>query len=532
MADIETTALAEDKAGPLGLPIDGVKLAKNTAFNLAGQVFPILTGIVLIPYIVRSLGPDRFGMLGIIWVIFGYFSLMDLGLGRATTKFLAESLAKGETKQIAEMVWNSMILQVLLGFVGGGIIGILTPVLIDRVLKTPTALEAEGRMAFYILAATLPAILAGNGLRSVLEGCQRFDITNLLRIPSSILAFVIPAVAIAAGLRLPGVVLWMGISRVAFTFAHGVYCVRVLPYLKRRPVVRSAAVVPLLSFGGWVTLSNAINPILLSMDRFLIGSLLSVAMVGYYTAPFEAVTKLWIIPASLMTTVYPASSALGTQRMRDLQTLYSRSMKYIFCALAPVTLFLILFARPLISAWLGVNFVDKSAVPLQFLAVGVFINCFAHVPYCFLQALGRPDMAAKLFLCELVPYGLLLWWMIPHYGIPGAAAGWSIRVTVEMGLLLWIAWRVSSLSAIHIVDRSMWTAVGALCSLGVAAYATHYLLRGAIVVDVSLCAVWMAGFALAVWKWVLDSADRASVLGLVVPFRSLLGKSLGSVAAD
>ena len=535
MASIGTSSSIEDKGG--GVPvssrsIDGVRLAKNTAFNLAGQVFPVLAGIVLIPYIIRGLGPDRFGMLGIIWLVFGYFSLMDLGLGRATTKFLAEWLAKGEMNQIAEMVWNSMTLQVLLGLVGSGVIAILTPVLVERVLKTPTALVGEGRAAFYILAATLPAILAGNGARAILEGCQRFDITNLLRIPSSILAFVIPAIAIAAGLRLPGVVLWMGISRVGFTLAHGFYCVRVLPYLRNRPPIRSKAVLPLLSFGGWVTASNAVNPILLSMDRFLIGSLLSVAMVGYYTAPFEAVTKLWMIPASLMTTVYPASSALGLGRMRDLQTLYSRSMKYIFCALAPATLFLVLFARPIIGAWLGPSFVDKSAVPLQFLAIGVFINCFAHVPYCFLQALGRPDTAAKLFLCELIPYGLLLWWMIPHYGIAGAAAGWSIRVSLEVILLLWIAWRVSSLSAVHVVDRRMLTAVGALCLLGAAAYATHYFLRSSIIADLTLCAAWMAGFALVVWKWVLDSADRASILGAMGPFRSLFGKSFGSVAAD
>ena len=110
----------------------------------------------------------------------------------------------------------------------------------------------------------------------------------------------------------------MGISRVGFAIAHGFYCVRVLPCLRTRPTLRSSVVFPLLSFGGWVTASNVVNPILLSMDRFLIGSLLSVALVGYYTAPFEAVTKLWMIPASLMTTVYPACSALGAERIREL----------------------------------------------------------------------------------------------------------------------------------------------------------------------------------------------------------------------
>ena len=527
MASINTTPLIDEKVGAAPGPIDGVKLAKNTAFNFAGQVLPLFAGVALIPYIVRGLGPERFGLLGIIWVVFGYFSLVDLGLGRATTKFLAELLAKGEASQISEMVWSSIVLQILLGLAGGLIIAILTPFLVERVLKTPASLVGEARTAFYILAAALPTVLAANGLRAVLEGCERFDIANVLRIPSSILAFAIPAVAVAAGMRLPGVVLWMGISRVVFTFAHAFYCLRVLPELKTRPTFRANVVFPLLSFGGWVTASNVVNPILVSMDRFLIGSLLSVAMVGYYTAPFEAVTKLWIIPASLMTTVYPTCSALGAECMREQQILYSRSIKYIFCVLAPASLILVLFARPIIGAWLGPGFVEKSALPLQFLAVGVFINCFAHVPYCFLQALGRPDAAAKLFVCELIPYGLLTWRMIERYGIAGAAAAWSIRVAVEVVLLLWIARRLFSLSVLRVADRRMWTAIAALFAMGLAIYMTDFFLHTAIVTDVGVSVFWIVGYAFAVWKWVLDSADRASVVGVMEPFRSLIGKPFG-----
>jgi len=531
MASVETT-LQEKRVRAAPASLDGVRLAKHTAFNFAGQVLPLLAGIFLIPYIIRGLGTDRFGMLGIVWVVFGYFSLMDLGLGRATTKFLAEWLARGEVSRVSEMVWNSIILQVLLGLLGCAIIAGLTPLLVGRVLKIPVSLVGEARAAFYILAASLPIVLATNGLRAVLEGCQRFDLSNLLRVPSSILAFGIPAVGVGLGLRLPGIVLWLGISRLAFVFAHVFYCFQVLPCLRSRPPVRSRVVFQLLSFGGWVTVSNVVNPILLSMDRFFIGSLLSVALVGYYTAPFEAVTKLWVIPASLMTAVYPACSALGAQHMRDLQNLYSRSIKYIFCALAPVTLILVLFARPIIIVWLGPGFVDKSAVALQLLAVGVFFNCFAHVPYSFLQALGRPEAAAKLFLLELVPYAGLAWWMVGRYGIGGAAFGWALRGTIEVVLLLWIAQRLLSLSATHVLDRGMWTALAALLAAGAAAYVTNLFLRDAIWVDVSLCAVWMAGFALTVWKWVLDAADRSSALAVMGPLRGLFGKSFGSAGTN
>jgi O-antigen/teichoic acid export membrane protein len=239
-----------------------------------------------------------------------------------------------------------------------------------------------------------------------------------------------------------------------------------------------------------------------------------------------------MIPVSLMTTVYPACSALGLERITALQVLYSRLIKYIFCTLAPVILIVVIFARPIMNAWLGPVFAAKSVLPLQFLAVGVFINCFVHVPYSFLQALGRPEPAAKVFLLELAPYGLLLWWMIGHYGIAGAAAAWSIRVAIELLLLLWIAWRVFTLSAVPMVDRTMWAALAAMTATGAAIYATHFFLGHAILADVSACAVWLAGFIFAVWKWVLDSVDRASALAVMSPLQRVVEKSFGSVEAD
>lgn len=501
--------------------VEGGRLARNAVFNLAGQVLPLFSGVALIPYIVRGLGPERFGMLGIIWVVFGYFSLMDLGLGRATTKFLAEWLAKGEERRISEMVWSSIVLQLLMGLVGGVIIAALTPLLVERVLRTPPSLMLEGRLAFYILAAALPVVLAMNGFRAVLEGCQRFDISNLLRVPSSILAFAVPAAGVAVGLRLPGIVLCLAAFRLLFALVHGFYCLQVLPCLKTRPAIHSGMIFHLLSFGGWVTASNVVNPILLTVDRFFVGSLLSVALVGYYTAPYEAVTKLWVIPTSLMTTVYPVCSALSIESAAELQVLYSRSIKYIFCALAPISLVLTVFARPIIGLWLGPTFVDKSTVALQVLAVGVFINCFAQVPYAFLQALGRPDAAAKLFLLELPPYVLLSWWMVGRYGIAGAALGWSIRVALEVVLLLWMTRKLVSLSATHVFDRGMWAALGALSVTAVAAYLTNVFFRGALLAEAGMCALCVAGFALASWKWVLDSVDRSSALAVLAPLWSL-----------
>src|SRR2546428_13240441 len=67
-------------------------VARHTLYNILGQALPLAVGLVAIPILTRSLGDTRFGLLALMWAIIGYFSLLDLGLGRGTTKFVAEAL--------------------------------------------------------------------------------------------------------------------------------------------------------------------------------------------------------------------------------------------------------------------------------------------------------------------------------------------------------------------------------------------------------------------------------------------------------
>ena len=69
---------------------------RNSLLNLMGQVVPLFVGVATVPLIVRGLGPERFGLLSIAWVVLSYSAVFDLGLGRASTKFVAEALARGE----------------------------------------------------------------------------------------------------------------------------------------------------------------------------------------------------------------------------------------------------------------------------------------------------------------------------------------------------------------------------------------------------------------------------------------------------
>ena len=497
------------------LEIQGRLLARNTTLNLVGRAVPLIVGVVTIPFIIRGLGTDRFGILSLAWVVLGYFHLFGLGLGRATTKFVAEYLGRGQTDRLRRLVWTSVALQGVLGIVGGLAVAVLVPLLVDRVLNIPPPLVAEAKGAFYLLALSVPVVIPSSSVRGVLEAGQRFDLVNAVQIPTAAARFLLPMVALFLGADLFGIVVLLVISRLATFLAYLGLCFRVFPTLKRSFSIHLELVRPLLRYGGWLTVSNIVSPILVYLDRFLVGSLLTMAALAYYTAPYEAVTHLSIIPWSLVATLFPAFSALGASgdRLR-LETLFARSVKYLLLLMGPIMLVVTLFAEAILRVWLGSDFAAQSSLAFQILAAGVLANSLASVPFAILQGLGRPDLPAKFHLLELPFYLALAWFLVNGWGIGGAAAAWTLRVSVD-GLLLFIAsWRVHRLSSRVFVENALLRTTLVLLALLATAYLTSSL-GVDLPFQVGIIALLMTLFAWAIWRYVLDAEERMLLIGLV-----------------
>ncbi|MFB3923200.1 MAG: flippase [Terriglobia bacterium] len=495
------------------LEIHGGLLARNTALNLAGHAIPLLVGLASIPYVVRGLGSAGFGVLSIAWVLLGYFSLFDLGLGRATTKFVAEALGRGELHRLPGLVWTSLASQLAFGLIGSLVVGVFVPVLVERILKTPPELIADTKFSFWLLAASLPIVLATTAFRSILESAQRFDLVNCVKVPANISVFLLPALALAIGWHLPGIVLLLILSRLVATFAYLALCLKEFPVLGRNLAVDSSLLRPLLSYGGWVTVSGVVSPILVNLDRFVIGAIVSMAAVGYYTAPAEVVGRLSIFPGSLVITLFPAFSSLEAWGARErLESLYGRSVKFLLLTLGPALVLLMVFAREILQVWLGADFAARSTSVLQILAVGVLLNSLALIPFTLIQGLGRPDVTAKFHLLELPLYVGLLWLLVKEWGISGAALAWTLRVGFDALLLFAAAWRLKLAALRSLADNGVGRSLLAVVTLGVLLLLT-LTLAPLLFTRIALTGAFLATFGVATWVLVLDSRDRMFIAG-------------------
>lgn len=482
----------------------GRVLARNTIYNFLGQGAPLLVSLVAFPLVIKGLGTDRFGILTLAWIILDYFSLFDLGLGRAITQVVAEKMGAGQEKEVPTLLWTASLIMLCMGFVGTIGLSLLSPWLVGNVLKIPDVLQHEALIAFYLLALSIPVVTGTSGLVGFLAALQRFDLINAVRIPMGLFMFVAPLLVLPFSKSLALVMLVSVASRVLALLICLKLCLHAMPTLKLGSRFQKTLLKPLFRFGGWMTVTNVVGPLMVNLDRFLIGSFISVTAVAYYATPYTMATKLWIVPGALLSVLFPAFSTTFAQDPSRTAQLSNRGIKYIFLVLFPITLIVATFAHEGLYLWLGNEFAQNSTSVLQWLIVGVFINCLAQVPFALIQGIGRPDLTAKLHLIEIPFYLLALWWLVTNYGITGAAVAWVLRVSLDMVLLYAVSW--SFLPGNTLVSNKTAGITGiTILVLVFAAVSQGLVLKTVFLMSTLLI------FCVVTWIWILDNNERHSM---------------------
>ncbi len=140
----------------------GNSIAKNTLYNLLGNVIPIIFAIAFIPPLIEGLGTERFGILSLAWMIVGYFSFFDFGIGRGLTKIVAERIGLNQTEQIAKVFWSSVLLMIALSLIAAITISFFIPS-ITNLFNISVKYQQETVDTFFLLVFSIPIVTQWQG---------------------------------------------------------------------------------------------------------------------------------------------------------------------------------------------------------------------------------------------------------------------------------------------------------------------------------------------------------------------------------
>jgi len=412
-----------------------VSVSRHTLYNIAGSAVPIAVSLATVPIYLSRIGLDRYGVLAICWLILGQFAVFDFGLGRAAAQRIA-ALADAPAEDRSRVFWASARLTALFSIAAMVLLAPACKLALDTV-KVPTPqLRGEFVAALPWLVGCLPFALFSSLLNGALSGRREFLKLNLLTSFGSIATALFPLLsAIAFGPNLPHLIAAALTARLLTTLLLLLACRRAVPLLRPvRPL--PGEVRQLVSFGGWVTISNVIGPILTIWDRFLIGAVLGSAAVALYVIPYNLVWQVVIIPNALTAALYPLLAASGAQERGRLTR---SALNVLSLVMTPAVLFGLMAAGPFLHLWLGAERGDPAAPVAYLLLPGLWVNSFALIPASHLEAQAQPGRLARLHLAEVLPYVAILYAAVHFWGIEGAAFTWSLRCTVDALILFRIA---------------------------------------------------------------------------------------------
>ncbi len=481
------------------------QLLGGVVWNLLGRGLPLAVALVLTPILVTQLGVERWGLFTLALAMFGVFGVFDFGVGQALTRALAERMGRDDMAEAPALVAAALVALTGFSALAAAVLFGAIPLLVESVLNVPPALHQQAIDAMRVLVAAAPLVVLNAALWGVLAAWHKFRAANLVSIPVSIFYYLGPVLVLLVWDNLAGVMLALVACRLANTVSYALLARPLLPGFTLRGL-RLRLVVPLLKLGGWMTFSGTLSQVLLYADRFLIGALLTLAAVAYYSTPLDLVLRMWILPVAVAQTLLPALAASYATDPSRAAAVLRRGALIILSLVFPACLVLVGGAELLLRLWLGADFAAGGGTVLRILGVGILFSCVAFAPNALIDAIGRPDLTARLGLLLAVtflPLSAAALWL--GFGIEGAAAVWALRAACDCAAKLWLGARAypgSAPAARQLLPPLLIAGAGLVA---VAALGPLPALEAAV------AALALLGFALALWRAVTP-AERDQAL--------------------
>jgi O-antigen/teichoic acid export membrane protein len=496
---------------------DGVsrRFLTNTILNYLGQGFILVLTFATAPYIVHRLGPELFGVVTLVQVTAGFAGLLNLGIGRALTKYVSELYWKRDfltINQLFQTAWTTCIVAGLVGL----ILLIAPKELIGRLFfRGGPEVDAVVGFAIYVAAFGLFTAMLLEALSALPVATQRFGISNAINVLVGAVRCLGPVLVLANGYSIRAVLIAILASNLLAVMAFVLASRSLIPGLSFMPAFSWSLFRKLFGFSLPLLLSALFAMIVTRADRFILAYYLPLAAVTFYTLPYSVAEKASAGVANITSVVFPFISELHSMGAHTrVQELYLKSTKALAVVTLPITVILFVLQEHILHFWLGEEYAAQGASILGVLGIATFLNGATGVATVASQGLGQTWMPAVFVFISSAINLVLNITLIPPYGIDGAAYAALVPAILLGPLFVYMVTRKLGLSFWELFSKSLLRPL--LCAsvqFAILFYCRRYV--SSLETFGMLCLVSLCLYGTLSIVWVMTQQEKSAVLRLL-----------------
>jgi len=427
----------EDPWGDDDRPL--VTVARNVSTRYLAIGVDAVIGLLLLPFNISHLGPSAYGLWMLTASMTTYFSVLDLGFGGSTVKFVAHYRAKRDVQGLNEIASTLFGVFAVTGTLAY-LVFVALSFYIGRIVNITPEQEVTARSLMLIIGVYVSMGFPFAVFGGIINGFQRYDLNNLVGVVSSVIVAAVNVAMLTMGFGLVQLVLVTTGIRLLTYFVYRLNAYRVFPALSLRPsLFLWSRVRELTGFSVYVSIIDWSNKLNYSIDAIVIGAFMSAAAVTLWTVPQRLAEMLQRLTNQLNGVLFPVvvDSDAG-QKPERLRAIFIEGTRLSLVSVVPVAAALAMLAAPLIHAWVGPRF-DESVLVAQILVGVVAIRVGNATATTLLKGAGRHRLLAFTNAGgALVNVALSLLW-IRRYGLVGQAMGTLVPVALTSIFVLWPA---------------------------------------------------------------------------------------------
>jgi O-antigen/teichoic acid export membrane protein len=411
------------------------RAVRNSLANGMSRLVSIATSFVVTPLVIAATGSTAYGIWVLIGSVVAYASLLDLGIGGAVTKYVAEHRATGDDAAVRATVRTAQRLYLALGTTVG-LLGVAASAVVPTLLRIPPdATELAARTTVLMGIGLGVAIACTTGI-ATLRGLQRHDLVAAISIVSSLLSLAGTVVALAAGWSVLGIVA-IGIPIPVLGQALALIAIRrVAPELRSGEPAAAGDWRRIVAFSWPLFLLDVAGRLQSKSDEIVVSVAVSLGSVAPYSLGRKLASIPRLIAEQFASVLLPIASELhALQDRARLQRLYLSGVRVSLAIAVPPTVALGLLAVPVLRAWVGPGF-ESAAPVLVLLAIASLVDLSLWPAGFVLQGIARHRALGPISLATGAANLVLSLVLAGPFGIVGVAVGTLLPAIVEAGLLL------------------------------------------------------------------------------------------------
>lgn len=405
-------------------------LKKNLVANIAGSAWQSLMGLIFVPFYIKFMGVESYGLIGFFATVQVMFGLLNIGLGSTLTREMARlSALPQKDQEMRNLVRTLETLYWSIAIIAGLIIVILSPFIAKHwfnagqlPLKT---LEQALLIMGMVMIFQMPVGFYSGGLSglqkqvllNVINGC-----VNTVRNLGAILILWLVSPTIQAFL------LWQGSVSIINAFLLALFLWRRLPTGENKTVFQKKLLTGVWKFTAGMSGISILAVILTQTDKIILSKILSLEMYGYYMLASMVAMSLSSLFVPVFSAIYPKFiQAISVNDQNALIQFYHKSCQFLSLLILPIAIVVAFFSYEIILLWTqNIETAERTHSILSIMICGTAINGVMHLPYALQLAFGWTKLSLYKTLIAVIIIVPLIFYLTSKYGPEGAAAAWLI----------------------------------------------------------------------------------------------------------